>query len=468
MSQDGSKDILFKVGAAAALVVGVAAIGYFIERSNSSNSTPVDANPIAPPPVAPTREQVGLDQSRAAPRTHLEDPDAEQARQLKKFQEELEAMLKTLQKDTPEWCDLAVTTAGTYIRTGKLSQRADFLLKKAFSIHVEKLSTSEIEPFLKLLEMLFALHQEPVPAHKLTPYFMQVATLVGERLVAEKSNQDLQRDSLRFLFLGFSFSYNSASWILGDVLWKLSHLLPQSPKFRGSFLDKYTTGLHQQGKTLEGIKIIESFLSELENNDDSEALALKQRFISRASKLYFYYDKFQESKEKLEMLNLSDNEHITDILEYYQVLSELDLQSELTTLEAQIRQVPVSFIEDHPIARSKYLMAMEISIVKQFIMVNFRVCRATPSRKEGEPESEETAARKLSKFFVVAEFEGTDGTVEIDINEFNFEVSSPPYSGDIPNWTRLIVSIYSDKTKSNLLGVHRQMICKIPQKSVRL
>lgn len=95
------------------------------------------------------------------------------------------------------------------------------------------------------------------------------------------------------------------------------------------------------------------------------------------------------------------------------------------------------------------------------------------TRKKEKTENELKKIRKTRKriifsfrsLFFYSNF--LDKTVEMAVKGYEFTLTSPSLPS-IQNWTKLSLSIYKDSSKSELVGIHHQMIPNVMANVVRI
>jgi tetratricopeptide (TPR) repeat protein len=246
-------------------------------------------------------------------------------------------------------------------------------------------------------------------------------------------------------------------------------------------VENYVSALHQQGRTIEAIQIIEKFLKEMKDNKLESIDTIIEWGLNRMSKFYFYLDDFQNAQRNLLELRDYCTLHHSDkfgaplymplsgFIELMTVNIELGNEEVFEQLEQTLKNLEtdlgVTNYAYHSLTRSKYLITQEAVITNHYHLV-FKVCIKRPKRPEGEYEkSEDNLERKLNKFFIEMFFDNPCKSekplfASQEVAHYDFVVDSPNFS--VPaqpyNWYTTKMFIYADSTKQQLLGKHFQVV----------
>jgi tetratricopeptide (TPR) repeat protein len=242
-----------------------------------------------------------------------------------------------------------------------------------------------------------------------------------------------------------------------------------------TMLDAYATALHQQGRTLEAIELFKQ--KQLANDDISDYS------YNRLAKFYFFLDDFANCEQnilslqeyysgtlKFPELHLplsSFNELMTACLELGKIEEYNRLEKQLKAYTPDPNRTPYSTY-----TRSKYLITLVANLNTSY-RLQLKVCLKRPNRKEGELEKrDEESDRKLGTFYLEAFFDNpTEGEEPLhnsmSNSQYDFAVISPSFPEAAPfKWYSAKIFIYTDESKSVLLGKHFQLFYKEPYSGV--
>jgi tetratricopeptide (TPR) repeat protein len=241
-------------------------------------------------------------------------------------------------------------------------------------------------------------------------------------------------------------------------------------------VENYASALHQQGRTVEAIQVIQGFMDEIKHKKQSKYEAVVEWGYERMSKFYFYLDDFEGSERCLISLKeyilaahpTKDEKTVFSIPALVQLMTvevELNKEEDYEKLYEQLKSMEPEG-RDNSLAhtRSKYLITQSTVMTNHYHLV-FKVCIKRPHRAEGEPEkTEDELIRKLDKFYIEATFENPSGEEPLvcckDVNHYDVEVDSPTFTSSATpyKWYWTKIYLYEDSTKQNLLGKHYQNI----------
>jgi len=254
-------------------------------------------------------------------------------------------------------------------------------------------------------------------------------------------------------------------------------------------VENYVSALHQQGKTEDAIRIIETALSEVrQNNSIVKVESIIEWGLNRMSKFYFYLDNFESARKCLSELKDYCELHrgdkygtikmpLTAFVELMTANVELDDVEKYAEMENKLKESELDLgatqYTSNALVRSKYLITQSALITNHYHLV-FKVCIKRPVRPEGEYEkSENDLVRKLDHFYVECFFENPAGgeplTITQEVKHFDFEIHSPNFeiAAKPYNWYSTKLYLYEDSTKQQLLGKHFQMVYLEPAAAQR-
>jgi hypothetical protein len=338
--------------------------------------------------------------------------------------------------------------------------------------HDSTLSLSDISSCLKYSTSCCLQLANLLPGRESLPYTEKVYQILHKSVCTYPDLEDAKQ--LYFLWAAhLVLQYRPLGyWIrIEEVYKEFFSLTAYSKEDFLTMLDAYATALHQQGRTLEAIELFKQ--KQIENGDISDYS------YNRLAKFYFFLDDFANCEQSI----LSLQEHYLGTLKYPDLHLPLSSFNELMTaclelgkyeeyerLEKQMRSIipepnrtPYSLY-----TRSKYLITLVASLNTCY-RLQLKVCLKRPNRSEGELEKrDEESDRKLGSFYLEAFFDNPiQGEAPLQIampmSQYDFAVISPSFPEATPyKWYAAKIFIYSDETKSVLLGKHFQLFYKEP------